>query len=360
MLGNLKNILLIFCVVSFGLVAKTSSLKEKSDLPTVAIFLTGGTIAEKTDPKTGASVPVTSGKEMINAIPELKKLANYKIIEFSNIDSSQMTPEIWLKLSKKVDEVLEDSSIKGAVITHGTDTMVEGAFFLDITLKTKKSVVFTGAMRNSSDPYPDGPPNLINSVIQVLSPKSNNWGVTVNMNQYIQSAYWAEKTQTTNPQTFESGEKGFLGYVYNNMVFRYNDTLYHTKIPLPKKMAKVNIIVDYAGSSGDLLKYAVDSGADGIVVQSVGAGNVNQNVFEAIKYALSKGVVVAITTQVSHGCVVPAYGDLGGGKTLVEAGAMLAGGLHTAKVQLMLMLAIPQYKNDKAKMKDLLDSQFCR
>ena len=167
-------------------------------LPTVAIFTTGGTIAEKYDPAAGGAVPAITGDALIQAVPELGKIANVKVTPVCDIDSSQMTPEIWARLSKLVDKGLEDPKIKGAVITHGTDTMAEGAYFLDITVKTNKPVVFVGAMRDATDPSPDGPENILSAVIQVCSPNAKNWGVTLTMNQYIQSARAVQKTNTSN------------------------------------------------------------------------------------------------------------------------------------------------------------------
>ena len=318
-------------------------------LPMIAIVTTGGTIAEKTDPKTGASVPALSGKDLINSVPLIKKIANVKVVNFSNIDSSQMTPDIWRKLSVKVDEILSDSKIIGAVITHGTDTMSEGSYFLDLTLKSRKNVVFTGAMRNSSDPYTDGPPNLLNAVVQVCAKEAKNWGVTVTLNQYVNSARDVEKTQTTNVQTFESGEKGYLGYINEGKVYRFNNRLYETKVPLPKKLANVVLFTDYAGATGSFIYNAVDKDKiDGLVIESVGSGNVNADVFEAVQYALKKNVVVVITSRVFYGSVFPEYGDKGGGKTLQEAGAIVCGNLKGPKARVLLMLLIPNYgKNVK-------------
>ena len=113
--------------------------RKKSKLPTVAVVTTGGTIAEKTDPKTGGAVPSVSGKDLVAAVPGLKDVANLVVVTYSNIDSSQMTPELWAGLSKKVDEALSNRKIVGAVVTHGTDTMAEGAYFLDLTLENKQT-----------------------------------------------------------------------------------------------------------------------------------------------------------------------------------------------------------------------------
>ena len=332
---------------------KSHSTNYNPNLPTVAIVTTGGTIAEKIDPKTGGAVPAVSGADLIEAVPSLSKIANIKVVDFSNIDSSQMTPQIWTKLSRTVDKVLRDSKIKGVVVTHGTDTMAEGAYFLDLTLKSKKPVVFVGAMRDASDLSADGPANILNAVIQVCSKEAENWGVTVTLNQYINSARDVRKTQTSNVQTFNSGEKGYLGYICLGKVIKFNERGPTQKLPLPAKLPKVALLSDYAGSDGSFIRYAVDSGAEGIVIEAVGAGNVNSSMFEAINYAISKNIPVVITSRVYHGSVLPVYADKGGGAVLKESGAILAGDLIGPKARILLMLTIPHTKSDHKKIKEI-------
>ena len=328
-------------------IPKNETSSYNPNLPTIAIITTGGTIAEKTDKKNGGSIPALSGKDLVDSVPMLQKIANIEVVNFSNIDSSQMTPEIWAKLSLVVDKTLNNKKIVGAIITHGTDTMAEGAYFLDLTLNTKKPVVFVGAMRNSTDPYSDGPPNLLNAAIQVTSKRAYGWGVTVTMNQYINSARDVEKTQTTNIQTFESGEKGYLGYINEGNVFRFNDRLYMLKLPIPKKIPNVILFSDYAGADGQMLQSAIDKGVDGIVVESLGSGNVNADLFEAIKKAIAKNIPVVITSRVFHGSVFPEYGDKGGGKTMKNAGAIVSGNLRGPKARLLLSLLIPHVGKNK-------------
>lgn len=322
-------------------------------LPNVTIVTTGGTIAEKTDPKTGGAVPAVSGADLIEAVPSLAKIANIKVINFSNIDSSQMTPEIWARLSKTVDAELAKSSVKGVVVTHGTDTMAEGAYFLSLTLKSKKPVAFVGAMRDASDLSPDGPANIQNAVIQVCSEEAKNWGVTVTLNEYVNSAADVRKTQSTNVQTFNSGEKGYLGYISMGKVIPFHGPGRTIKLPLTEALPNVAIVSDYAGSDGSLLRYAVDNGAKGIVVDAVGAGNVNTEMYKAVQYALSKKIPVVATTRVFNGGVYPMYGDMGGGETMERAGVILGGDLHAPKARLLLMLAIPHYNGDSNKMRHL-------
>lgn len=209
------------------------NLPSFAALPKVAIVITGGTIVMKADPKTGGAVPAISGDELEKSVPGLGKLADIVVIEVTNIGSSQMTPAIWSTLSRKVDEILAKPDIVGAVVTHGTDTMSEGAYFLDLTLKSNKPVVFTGAMNDAPSHDPDGPENIYNAVVQVLSPNAKNWGVTITLNNYINGARAVRKTQTTNVQTFESGKHGYLGYIYADKVTRFNDRPRRILLPLP-------------------------------------------------------------------------------------------------------------------------------
>jgi L-asparaginase len=344
----MKYIVLSICCITALAVFSAYSYAE---LPTVVIVTTGGTIAEKTDPKTGGAVPAVSGKDLIEAVPGLGKIANIEVVNLCNIDSSQMTPEIWAKLSKTVDERLADPKVKGAVVTHGTDTMAEGAYFLGLTLKSDKPVAFVGAMRDASDVSPDGPANILNAVTQVCSEEAKNWGVTVTLNEYINSARNVVKTNSTNVQTFDSGEKGYLGYIAMGRVIRYNDAPARQTLPIPDKLPDVTFLSTFAGDDGSLVRFAADHGAKGIVIDAVGAGNVNAKVYEAVKYAISKGIAVVITTSVYHSGVWPMYGDQGGGETLEKDGAILGGDLPGAKARLLLMLAIAKEKGDISKIK---------
>jgi L-asparaginase len=172
------------------------------------------------------------------------------------------------------------------------------------------------------------------------------------LNNYINSARDVRKTNTTNVQTFSSGEKGYLGYIAQGKVFRFNDRLYRQTLPLPEKLPKVALVWDYAGSDGSLVRQAVDEGVKGIVVVAVGAGNVNPQMFEASQFAMKKGVAVVISSRVYYGSVLPIYGDIGGGADLKKAGAILGGNLTPPKARLLLMLALPVVKQDHQKLAD--------
>ena len=344
-----KALLVFLCltVITFG------AGHQVSTLPKVLVVTTGGTIAMKYDKASGGVVPAVSGKDLMAAVPGLEKIASIETVEFCNIDSSQMTPEIWRKLAEKVQTILERSDVEGVVVTHGTDTMTEGAFFLETILQSKKPVVFVGAMRSASDLSPDGPADIYNAVLQICSPQSKKWGVTVTMNQFINSARHVYKGETTNVQTFTSGEYGYLGYIVGNRVIKFNDILRKTKLDLPKTLSKVPLFTTYAGDDGKHIRDAVDDGAKGIVVEGVGAGNVNKEVYQAIKYALSKKIPVVVASRVINGGVYALYGDEGGGSSLIKIGACLSGDLSAYKARLLLMIALSQPDMTAEKLKIL-------
>lgn len=333
---------------------KVDLVVKDPGLPNVVVVSTGGTIAEKVSAAAGGAVPALSGSDLVAAVPTLSKMANIGTVNFCNIDSSHMAPEIWAKLSRTVDAVLAREDIAGVVVTHGTDTMAEGAWFLDVTLKSNKPVVFTGAMRNASDTAADGPGNIQGAVAQVISPNAQNWGVTVTLNQYVNSARDVLKTQTTNMQTFQSFEKGYLGYVVGNKtVNRFNDRLRRVRIPLTEPLPEVFYISMFAGDDGCLIRAAIDYGVQGIVYDAVGAGNVNPPTMKAIEYALSKDIPVVICSRVFEGAVEPAYGDVGGGADLLKHGCILSPGLDGPKARILLMLAMAHYGNDATQLRNV-------
>jgi L-asparaginase len=232
------------------------------DRPTVAVVATGGTIAMKVDPVTHAPVPAVSGEDLIAAVPHLKEIANVRVVEFSNIPSDYMGPDRWPNLTKKVEEVLADPSVVGVVISHGTDTLDQTAYFLDLTLRSDKPVVAVGAQRNASDWDTDGPRNLLNAVRQVLAEDSKGKGVTITMNSYINAARYARKTHTSNVQTFTSGDVGALGYVDEDKVVYYYTAPRRQHVDLPERLPRVDLLAMYAGTDGSHVRHAADTEAE--------------------------------------------------------------------------------------------------
>ena len=242
------------------------------------------------------------------------------------------------------------------VIAQGTDTMEETAYWLDLTVKSEKPVVMIGAQRNASESDFDGPRNLLNAIRIATTPEAKGMGVMVAMNNQINAARSVVKTHTGNVETFKSGDFGFLGEVWDDKVVFSRTPLRRQHIDIGSdEMPRVEILSMFGGADGSLMRYAVDQGAKGIVVQATGMGNVNVSLFEAVKYALSKNVPVVISTRVHDGPTMPVYGYPGGGKTTFDAGAVMAGDLNPQKARLLLMLSLHQGKTSQRELQAAFD-----
>ena len=312
----------------------------KPGLPTIAVIFTGGTISQMPD-RDGILVSALSGVELIRNHQMIRDLAQIKLVEYSNIDSIQMNPSNWLQISKLANDFLQQPDIAGVVVVHGTDTMVEGAYFLDLTTNSKKPVVFTGAMKDAASNSFDGMANLYNAMIQVISQEAYNWGVTITLNHYVNSARDVYKMHSTNRQAFCSGEKGYLGYIERGKVRRFRDRLDRLYVPPPEgQLAAVALVKTYAGDDGSLLSAAVAAKFQGIVIEGFGSGSVNLNVSKAISIAISKKIPIVVTSETCNGGVDPVYGSVGGSAALQKLGVILSGDLSGNKARLLLMLLL--------------------
>lgn len=323
------------------LTACATSAALAQDKPVVQFIATGGTIAMKIDPVKNAPVPAISGDDLLATVPDIGKYATIQVNNISNVPSDYMDPVRWVQLTKAVQAALERPEVAGVIVSHGTDTLEETAYWLDLTVKSSKPVVLIGAQRNASSPDFDGPRNLLNAARIAVDEQSKDKGVMLAMNNQINAARYVTKTHTANTETFNSGDFGFLGEVYPDRVVFANAPLRRQYIPLrAEKMPEVEIVAMYGGADGAALRSAVDRGVKGIVVQALGMGNMNEPMFEAVKYALSKNVPVVISTRVHNGRVLPNYGFVGGGKVSFEAGAVMADDLKPAKARILLMLSL--------------------
>lgn len=309
--------------------------------PVVVFLATGGTIAMKVDPVKHAPVSAISGEDLLATVPEVSKYATVEVKNISNIPSDYMDPVRWIGLSREVDAALSRQEVAGVIVSHGTDTLEETAYWLDLTVDSPKPVVLIGAQRNASEPDFDGPRNLLNAVRIAVDPQSKNKGTMLAMNNQINASREVVKTHTSSVETFKSGDFGFLGEVDFDRVVYWRAPLRRQHLPIKiANMPYVEVIAMYGGADGYLLKAALEHGAKGLVVQGLGWGNVNQPVFAAIKEAIGKGVPVVITSRVPNGRVLPNYGWEGGGKTLVDAGAVMGDDLSPQKARILLMLLL--------------------
>jgi len=309
--------------------------------PNIVLIATGGTIAMKLDPARHVVVPAISGADLLASVPAVSGIASIDVREHSNIPSSCMDPPRWSALSAAVSAALEPPEVRGVVVTHGTDTLEETAWWLDLTVESERPVVLTGAQRSASEPDLDGPRNLLDAVRVAIAPDSRNQGTLVVMNGRIHAAREVRKLDTASVEGFGSGAYGMLGAVDARRVFYRRAPARRAHVAIrTAAMPRVDIVTIYGGADGALVRAAVGQGAAGIVVQALGAGNVNPPMLAAIIEALAQGVAVVITTRVTNGAVAPHYGYEGGGATLLAAGAVLGNDLSAQKARILLMLLL--------------------
>jgi L-asparaginase len=306
----------------------------------VAIIFTGGTITMKTlDPNKGA-FPMQDPSEIIEALNANLGFDNLVTLHHSMIPSPSMTPESMRKLKKVMDALLDDSEIAGIVITHGTDTLEETSFYLDMVHTSDKPVVVTGAMKNASELGYDGFTNLVSSIYVSLDEASKNKGVLVVMNYEIHAASEVTKTHTLNVNTFQSLSFGPLGVIDARDVIYYR-TMSKPRYHFNNEIApNVPIIKTYTGIDAGIIEYYASQKIDGLIIEAMGRGNVPPNLVQSIERVIHQNIPVLICSRVPSGRVFGTYGYDGGGKDLVSKGAILAGDLTGLKARLYLMVAL--------------------
>ncbi len=325
------------------------------NLPAIVLLATGGTIAGSGE---GASLGrYKSGelgvKELLKAIPSLNKIARIQGEQISNIGSQDVNEEVWFKLAQSAQEWLDDSRIQGVVITHGTDTLEESAYFLNLVLHSTKPIVLAGAMRNAVSLSADGALNLYNAVSVAVNEKSANKGVLVVMDDSIFSAREVAKTHTTHTSTFKALNSGAIGSVYYGKTRYYMQPLRkHTiesefflsqlKTPLPK----VDIIYTHAGMTLDLFQASLNSHAKGVVIAGVGNGNVSGGFLKAIQEASKMGVLIVRSSRVGSGEVTAGEID--------DNAFITSDNLNPQKARVLLQLALTKTK-DKAKIQEMFE-----
>ncbi len=327
------------------------------NLPTIALLATGGTIAGNgANASSGSYKSAELGiKELLKAIPNLNKLARIQGEQISNIGSQDMNEEVWFKLAKRVQELLNDSHIQGVVITHGTDTLEESAYFLNLVLHSTKPVVLVGAMRNSSSLSADGVLNLYNAVSVAINEKSANKGVLVVMDDNIFSAREVTKTHTTHTSTFKAPNSGAIGSVYYGKMRYYMQPLRkHTTnsefsiLELKKPLPKVDIIYTHVGMTPDWLQVSLISHAKGIVIAGVGNGNVSAEFLKVMQKAIQMGVIVVRSSRVGSG-------EVTSGEIDDKAyGFITSDNLNPQKARVLLQLALTK-TNNREKIQEIFE-----
>jgi L-asparaginase len=325
--------------------------------PKVVIVATGGTIAGSATSQTSAGYQsgAVGVDILINAVPDLKNLADVTGEQIASIGSQDMNDEVWLKLGKKVNEILAKPDINGVAITHGTDTMEETSYFLHLVVHSDKPVVLTGSMRPSTAMSADGPLNIYNAVAIAADPTAKGRGVLVTVDDDIHSAHDIIKTHTTDVGTMSSGEAGLIGAVlFGKSTWYRTPNQVHTKksefsIDGVNALPRVDIIYAHANMSPDMITSAVQNGAKGIVIAGVGDGNFTAPTQEAIKAAIGKGAVVVRSSRVNGGIIrrnIEVNDD--------QMGTVASMELNPAKARVLLQLALLKTQDAK-KIQDYFD-----
>ncbi len=306
----------------------------------IMIIFTGGTFSMKIDQSTGGAIPHFHGDQLLEMIPDASKYADISMCEFGMYPGPHMTPELMFDLSKKVKEYIQSDEIDGIIITHGTDTLEETAYLLDLTIRTPKPIVVIGAMRTSSEPDWDGPRNLLDAIHVCNNPNSKNMGVLVCLNGEINAASEVTKTHTEDIETFRSLDFGALGFVdRGNVIFNRMPKNLET-IETNKIESNVDIIKICAGTTDKFFKFSVDSGVTGIVVEALGVGNVPPKAFDGIKYAVNNKVPVVLVSRCPTGETLDIYSYPGAGKWIKELGVIFTDYLNGQKARVKLMLVL--------------------
>ena len=307
----------------------------------IVLLFTGGTISMQYDAEAGGAVPSLSGADIVKATRGLTDVADLEIEQWGRYPGPHMTIERMWELRNRIAEHLARPEVDGVVVTHGTDTLEESAYLVARSLPPDKPVVFTGAMRTASDLGWDGPPNLLDATRVAASPLSRGNGTLVCIGERIHSALEVGKTHTEARDAFESPGLGALGEVDEGIVLFHRALLAMASPIVPAEPAgPVDLVHAYAGSDARLLDASRDTGARAVVLAAMGRGNVPPAMVDGVTRWVESGRPVVVSSRAQRGRVGPSYAYPGGGRKLLDAGAIFAFGRRPGQARIETMLAL--------------------
>ncbi len=310
----------------------------------IMIIHTGGTISMSEDEQTGA---VSPGER--NPLTTIPLIVDSKIDihshELFNLPSPHMTTQHMLELSKFIDLQVVENAIEGFVVTHGTDTLEETAFFLDLTVQTRVPVVLTGAMRSSNEIGSDGPYNLLSSVKVAASEEAKNKGVLVVLNDEVHTAKNVTKTHTSNIATFQSPQYGPIGIVTKRGAFFHHSPVSEDKYDVEALTKNVMLLKAYAGMDSSIFLALKDMKVDGVILEALGQGNIPPTAVDGVKALRNADIPIVMVSRCFNGIVQDIYGYDGGGRKLKELGVIFSNGLNGQKARIKLMVALESTRN---------------
>jgi L-asparaginase len=341
-----------FCRALFAMAVIFLAAPAGWALPKIKVLATGGTIAgaQKTQADAGYKSGAFSVDDLIQAVPQLKNIAELSGEQVANIGSQTMNHEVWLKLAARVNEVLKSDDVDGVVITHGTDTMEETGYFLSLVVKSDKPVVLVGSMRPATAISADGPINLYNGVALAGSPEAKGRGPLVVLNDTIHYAREAQKMHTTHMNTFDSPNRGIAGVMNTGKAtfYSYITTRHTTRSEFSidglnaADLPQVVIVYSYVNLGGLIIDALVEKGVKGIVLAGVGDGNTTDAALAALAKAAEKGVAVVRCSRTGSG-IVDRNVEVNDDKLGLIAGMELS----AQKARILLMLGLTKTSDVK-------------
>lgn len=308
--------------------------------PIVCVVGTGGTIASKYDARLGGHVSTASAQDLVSAVPELVNVADIRVIEHSNINSALMDTATAFGLRDTLRKVLQDDAVAGAVVTHGTATLEETAYLMDLTVGGDKPVVFTGAQRNADERDPDGPRNLLYAAMVAAHPEAKGRGVLVALGSEIHAARDVTKINPEIITCFGARDGGAVGSVTKGGVTFFSMPQRRVHLEINQVQENVHIIRMGQGGNDLLFRACIRETVDGIVVEGTGGGNVNVPFYNGVCAAIDAGIPVVAGLRLPSGAPHLGKGYLGSYQSLIAKGAISSGYLSGIKARILLMAAL--------------------
>lgn len=329
-------------------------LRLVTNLKKILILHTGGTISMLENKNTG-EVNTVKHHPLTNLSSHFESYADIEEVNAFSLPSPQITPKHMLELANKIREHSNDYD--GFVVTHGTDTLEETAYFIDLVLETNKPVIITGAMRSSNEIGSDALYNLISSLRVAINNEAVNQGVLVVMNDEIHTASNVTKTSTSNVATFQSPQYGPIGIITKESIIFHHTILSRHSHPVEQITKNVFLLKAYAGMDEQILDVLHQAKPDGIVIEGFGQGNLPKDTVAPIQKLISDNIPVILVSRCYQGIVQATYGYDGGGKQLKDKGVILTNGLTGPKARIKLLITLEK-TNDARILRDIFEKEY--
>ena len=313
----------------------------------IVLVTTGGTIASRHDQERGFTVASVGGDDLRRTLYDRLEGIDLAVDDFCNIGSFAVDLPLAFDLATRINRHLTDPEVRGVVVTHGTDTMEESAYLADLLLRSEKPVVFTGAQRSADAPDTDGPRNIAEAIRIAHAEATRGLGAMIAFEQDFHAARDVTKTHASRVDTFASGEHGKLGEIDGERVAVYRRPVLRRNFEADRVEPAVELVKMVMGSSGQLIRYAVQGGAKAIVLEGFGRGNATPAAAVVIRDVIAEGTPVIVTSRCPQGRVRPIYGN-GGAADLDRAGAIFAGDLSGTKARVLAAVLLGANVDDHA------------